>query len=195
MKLGLFGGSFDPIHNGHLLTLRVAARELSVDRVLMIPNPFPPHKPAQRLTPYTHRREMVRLALKDFPEFELATVEEESQGPAYTTDTVRKVLESRAISREDCWLIIGGDSLVELENWKDPEAIYRDCQIAVLPRPGCDLGRVPERFLRRTRILKTPEMAISASDVRARVAARKPIGHLVPAPVEAYIQTHKLYRP
>lgn len=194
MKLGLFGGSFDPIHNGHLLTLKAAACELSLDRVLLIPNPFPPHKPAQCLTPYIHRREMVRLAIENFPQFELTTIEEESEGPAYTTDTVRRVLESRAISREDCWLIIGADSLLELESWKNPEALYRDCQVAVLPRPGWDFSRTPERFLSRTHILKTPEIAISASEIRARIAAGEPIGHLVPAAVEIYIQSHNLYR-
>jgi nicotinate-nucleotide adenylyltransferase len=195
VKLGLFGGSFDPIHNGHLQTLSAAARELALDRVLLIPNPFPPHKPAERLTPYVHRREMVRLALKVFPEFELATIEEESKGPAYTTDTVRRVLETRGISPEDCWLVIGADALLELESWKDPEALYRDCTVAVMPRPGCDLARVPQRFLTRTRVLRSPEIDISASDVRARVAAGEPIGHLVPQAVEAYIHSHKLYRP
>jgi nicotinate-nucleotide adenylyltransferase len=195
VKLGLFGGSFDPIHNGHLLTLSAAASELALDRVLLIPNPFPPHKPAEQLTPYVYRREMVRLALKAFPAFELATIEEESKGPAYTTDTVRRVLETRGISPEDCWLIIGADSLLEIECWKDPEALYRDCRVAVLPRPGCDLTRVPKRFLSRTRVLKSPQIDISASEVRARVAAGEPIDHLVPAPVETYIHSHKLYRP
>lgn len=193
MKLGLFGGSFDPIHNGHLLTLEAAARELFLDRVLLIPNPFPPHKPTQYLTSYIHRREMVRLAIEDFPQFELTTIEEEREGPAYTTDTVRSVLKSKGISREDCWLIIGADSLLELETWKDPEALYRDCQVAVLPRPGWDFNRTPERFLSRTHILKTPEIAISASEIRARVAAGEPIGHLVPVAVANYIQSHNLY--
>ena len=195
MKLGLFGGTFDPIHNGHLLTLKAAACELSLSRILIIPNPFPPHKPTQYLTPYTHRREMVRLALGDFPEFELATIEEESEGPAYTIDTVRKVRSRLAVAPGDCWLILGADSLLELENWKDPDELYRDCQIGVLPRPGWDLHHAPERFLRRTRILQTPEVAISASEIRARVTAGEPIGHLVPSSVETYIREHNLYHP
>ncbi len=193
MRVGLFGGTFDPIHHGHLLTLKAAALELSLDRILIIPNPFPPHKPAQHLTPYMHRREMVRLALGDFPAFELATIEEESEGPAYTIDTVRKVRSHLAVAPGDCWLILGADSLLELENWKDPEGLYRDCQIGVLPRPGWDIHHAPERFLRHSRILRTPEVAISASEIRSRVAAGELISHLVPLGVEAYIREHNLY--
>jgi nicotinate-nucleotide adenylyltransferase len=195
VKLGLFGGTFDPIHNGHLLTLKAAACELSLSRILIIPNPFPPHKPSQHLTRYIHRREMVRLALENIPEFELATIEEESEGPAYTIDTVRKVRSRLAVTPGDCWLILGADSLLELENWKDPDELYRDCRIAVLPRPGWDIQRAPERFLKHTRILQTPEIAISASDIRARVAAGELISHLVPLGVETYIREHNLYHP
>jgi nicotinate-nucleotide adenylyltransferase len=194
VKLGLFGGTFDPIHNGHLLTLKAAASELALHRVLIVPNPFPPHKPSRLLTPYAHRREMVRLALQDFPEFALATIEEESEGPAYTIDTVRKVRSRLKVDSADCWLILGADSLAEIENWKDPDELYCDCRVAVLPRPGWDLRRAPERFLKRTRILHTPEIAVSASEIRARIASGESIRDLVPPAVEAYIQRHKLYR-
>ncbi|MFH1011113.1 MAG: nicotinate (nicotinamide) nucleotide adenylyltransferase [bacterium] len=194
MKLGLFGGSFDPIHTGHLRALQAAALELSLDQILVIPNPFPPHKPAEHLSAYHHRREMVRLALRDYPNMELATIEEESEGPAYTIDTVRKVRSRLAISCEDCWLILGADVLLEFESWKEPENLFRDCQVAVLPRPGFELHRAPERFLAHARILHTPEIAISSTEIRRFVAAGESIGGLVPPAVEAYIQTHNLYR-
>lgn len=193
MKLGLFGGSFDPIHNGHLLTLKAAARELVLTRVLIVPNPFPPHKSARDLTPYLHRREMVRLALQGYSEFELATIEEGSEGPAYTIDTVRRLRKLMSIPAEDCWLIIGADPLLELETWKDPDALCRECQIAVLPRPGWDHNHAPKKFLKFARILKTPVVAISSSEIRAMVKAGKPIGRFVPAAVETYIHSHNLY--
>jgi nicotinate-nucleotide adenylyltransferase len=194
VELGLFGGSFDPIHNGHLWTLKAAARELSLDRVLIIPNPVPPHKSAHHLAPYVHRREMVRLALQDYLEFELALLEEESEGPAYTIDTVRKVRTRMNISPENCWLIIGADPLLELENWKDTDALFRDCRLAVLPRPGWDPSHAPKRFLTRARILKTPEVAISASEIRKKISAGEPIDSFVPKAVETYIHHHRLYR-
>jgi len=194
VKLGLFGGSFDPIHTGHLRTLQAAARELSLERILVIPNPFPPHKSAEHLCAYRHRREMVRLALQDYSNMEMATMEEESEGPAYTIDTVRKVRSKLAVSREECWLILGADALLELESWKEPENLLRDCQVAVLPRPGFDIHRAPERFLKHARVLHTPEMAISSTDIRRLVAAGQPISELVPSAVEAYIQSHHLYR-
>ncbi len=195
MTVGLFGGSFDPIHYGHLRTLQAAARELSLERILVVPNPHPPHKPAEHLSPYVHRREMVRLAVRDYPKMELATIEEESEGVAYTIDTVRKVRSRLAISPDDCWLILGADSLLELESWREPDKLYQDCQVAVLPRPGFDVHRTSERFLAHTRILRTPLIDISSTDIRARVAAEEPIGDFVPPAVETYIQIHHLYLP
>jgi nicotinate-nucleotide adenylyltransferase len=195
VTVGLFGGSFDPIHHGHLRTLEAAARELSLERILVIPNPHPPHKPAEHLSPYVHRREMVRIALRDHPQMELTTIEEESGNVAYTIDTVRKVRGRLEISMEDCWLILGADSLLELESWREPDKLSQDCQLAVLPRPGFDIHQASQRFLAHARILHTPLIAVSSTDIRARVAAGEPIGEFVPPAVEAYIQTHHLYHP
>ena len=137
---------------------------------------------------------MVRLALQDYPEFELALFEEDLDGPAYTIDTVRRVRARMNISAEDCWLIIGADPLLELESWKDPDALFQECRLAVLPRPGWDVSLAPKRFLTQARILTTPQIDISASDIRKKIAAGKPIGSFVPKAVETYIHTHKLYR-
>ena len=137
---------------------------------------------------------MVRLALQDYPEFELALLEEDIEGPAYTIDTVRNVRARMNISAENCWLIIGADPLLELESWKDPDALFRDCRLAVLPRPGWDPSLAPKRFLTRARLLDTPEIDISASDIRKKIAAGEPIDLFVPKAVETYIHTHKLYR-
>src|SRR5512143_988620 len=114
IRLGLFGGTFDPVHYGHLRTVSGAREELGLPRVLLLPTPLPPHTLAEPLTDYAHRKEMLRLAIREFPGLELADYEERAAGPAYTTDTVRRVMASLPEEPHELWLIIGADSLIEL---------------------------------------------------------------------------------
>jgi nicotinate-nucleotide adenylyltransferase len=145
IRLGLFGGTFDPVHYGHLRPVEAARVELGLPSVLMLPNPLPPHKLAEPLTPYAHRKEMLRLAVAEFPHLTVADYEEHAVGPGYTSDTVRRVIASLGPGERELWLIIGADSLVELPHWKDPESLFCDVRVAVLPRPGVDVAAVPAR--------------------------------------------------
>jgi nicotinate-nucleotide adenylyltransferase len=193
IRLGLFGGTFDPVHYGHLRTVDRAREELNLPRVLLLPNPSPPHKLRDPLTPYHHRKEMLRLALHEFPYLEMADFEEQAIGPAYTTDTVHRVITSLPSGPRELWLIIGADSLLELPQWKDPEALFRDTKVAVLPRPGFALDQVDPKYLARVRILNTQLEDISATEIRRRVRSGEPVKGLLPASVQLYILTNKLY--
>ncbi|MBU0508229.1 nicotinate-nucleotide adenylyltransferase [bacterium] len=192
-RLGLFGGTFDPVHYGHLRAADAARRELELDRILVLPNPLPPHKMAEPLTPYVHRKEMLRRALVEFTGLELAEFEEQTVGPAYTTDTVRRVIASLPREQREIWLIVGMDSLIELPHWKDPEALFRDVQVAGLPRPGFDVQNVRPDYLRRVRILYTPLLDISAREIRSRIRDGHSVDDWLPASVLAYIRTNRLY--
>ncbi|HEY3294846.1 MAG TPA: nicotinate (nicotinamide) nucleotide adenylyltransferase [bacterium] len=195
IKLGLFGGTFDPVHYGHLKTIDSARRELDLPRVLILPNPQPPHKLAYPLTPYVHRKEMLRLALQEFPALEMADFEEQAIGPAYTTDTVRRVIASLPPEEQrELWLIVGMDSMIELPRWKDPEALFRDANVAVLPRPGFDIGKVDPHYLARVRVLKTPMLSISATEIRERLHRGQSVAGLIADPVRNYIFAHQLYQ-
>jgi len=193
IRIGLFGGTFDPVHYGHLRTADAARRELELPRVLMLPNPLPPHKLSEPLTPYPHRKEMLRLALAEFPGLELADYEEEASGPAYTTDTVRRVIAALPPGPRELWLIVGMDSLRELPRWKDPEALFRDTQVAVLPRPGFDPSEVRPEFLARVRLLHTPLLDISARRLREELREGRSGEPWLPPSVRNYIRENRLY--
>ncbi len=193
IRLGLFGGTFDPVHYGHLRTVSRARSELDLPRVLLLPNPSPPHKLREPLTDYYHRKEMLRLAIGEFPGLEIADFEEHATGPAYTTDTVQRVIASLPSGPHELWLIVGADSMIELPQWKDPEALFRHVHVAVLPRPGFSLADVKPEFLSRVRILKTPLEDISATEIRQKLRNGESVSDLLPVPVMEYIVRHRLY--
>ncbi|RPH93414.1 nicotinate (nicotinamide) nucleotide adenylyltransferase [candidate division KSB1 bacterium] len=193
-RIGLFGGTFDPVHYGHLRTVDAARMELNLDRVLMLPNPRPPHKLREPLTPYEHRKAMLELALQEFPALELSNVEEFAEGPAYTTDTVRRVIAALPKGEHELWLIVGADALIELPHWKDPEALFRDAKVAVLPRMGFDFKRVNPAYLSRVCVLHSPEIPISATDIRKRLREGIDVKGMLADAVLDYIRNHWLYQ-
>ncbi len=193
IRLGLFGGTFDPVHYGHLRTVSRARKELDLPSVLLLPNPHPPHKFKEALTPYVHRKTMLRLALTEFPHLEIADFEEQAVGRAYTTDTVKRVIASLPDEPRELWLIIGADSMLELPQWRDPEELFRHTNVAVLPRPGFPLDRVDPRYLSRVKVLKTPLEDISATEIRRRLRHGESVDGLLPPSVQAYILAHGLY--
>ena len=193
IRLGLFGGTFDPVHYGHLRPVEAARLELGLESVWILPNPFPPHKQHEPLTPYRHRKAMLLLALTEFPALKIADFEEQSVGPAYTTDTVQRVIASLPPVDRELWLIIGADSFAEFPHWRDPEAILQQTRIAVLPRPGVDLNSASQAYRERVRILKTPLLLVSATDIRTRLRRGNPVFDLLAPSVIEYIRQHHLY--
>lgn len=194
IRLGLFGGTFDPVHYGHLRTVEAARVELELPEVWMLPNPYPPHKLHLPMTPYAHRKEMLRLALAEFPCLKLSDTEERSKGPAYTTETIRRVIAELPSGDHDLWLIVGADSLVELPRWKNPEELFENARVAVLRRPGVDLTEAPAQYVERVRILNTPLLPISATEIRDAIRSGHPTAQWLPDSVRNYIAQHQLYQ-
>ena len=198
MNIGVMGGTFDPIHNGHIVVAEEARTRLNLAEVLFMPAGQPWLKADRNVTPAEHRVEMVRLAIADRPYFKLSTIEVERRGPTYTADTLVDLRDQ--LEPEDAlYFIVGWDDLAQLPQWQKPSQLVQLCFIVAVPRPGCpppelesldnDIPALSQRVIN----LDKPEIDISASEIRDRVARGLPIGHLVPAPVERYIKQHKLY--
>jgi nicotinate-nucleotide adenylyltransferase len=198
--IGILGGTFDPVHAGHLALAREAMATLDLDRVLFVPNARPPHKRDQIVTSAEHRETMIGLAIANEPGLELSRIELDRPGPSYAVDTVTELaVLSRAEGRPEPWFILSAEALAELPSWREPHGILARCRIAVAPRLGSediDETWVEEHFpahAERFRFLAGPTLDIASTTIRGRVAAGMPIGGLVPDAVERYIARTGLY--
>ncbi len=189
-RIGLFGGSFDPVHTGHLILAQMAADFAGLDRVLFTPTAAPPHKTGRILSPFEDRIEMVRLAIEGNKLFELSLLEG-SDGPSYTWESVLHY--SRAgYGREQLHLIVGSDSFAEMGKWRNPSEIFDNATIISMMRPGSEQLPAPPPGA-AVMIIETGANMISSSGVRSRVRGGRTIRYLVPEPVERYIGDIGLY--
>lgn len=198
MRLGVFGGTFDPPHNGHLQTAAAAQHALGLDQVVFIPAKQPPHKLDDPVSPLETRLTMLELALLEHPFFVISLIEVERQGPSFTVDTLRALRQQMAFHAE-IFFIMGEDSLVNFPTWKEPHEIVKLCKLAVLQRPGYDVDlerlELQVRGVKQnTVMIRAPEIDISSRELRERVARREPIREFVPPLVADYIEVYKLYR-
>jgi nicotinate-nucleotide adenylyltransferase len=192
LRLGVFGGSFNPIHFGHLLAADDTRSQLRLDRVLFIPTGRPPHKRGP-LAPYRHRLAMTRLALEGTPGFELCPIEESRHGPSYTADTLREL--HSLYPGAALFLIVGSDQYRDVASWHEPEMLAKLARIVVMSRPGVDrpalfLGHRRERVLFRSII----PVGISAAAIRARLAKGCSVRYMLSVRVAEYVRRHRLYR-
>jgi nicotinate-nucleotide adenylyltransferase len=198
----MLGGTFDPIHVGHLALAESARFELGLDEILFVPAGRPPHKLGRQITPARHRLAMVALAIADEPSFAVSTIEIDRAGPSYTIDTVEALL-ANAIADDrpiELTVILSAETFADLPTWHEPDRLLRLARIAVAPRPGHPAPS-PDRLVEllpgladRVVTLTGPHLDVSASAIRARAAAGRPIDDLVPPAVASYIETHHLYR-
>jgi nicotinate-nucleotide adenylyltransferase len=195
--LGVMGGTFDPIHLGHLAIAEEAREALGLDSILFVPAGRPPHKRAQDVSPAEDRVAMVRIAIEDNPAFELSRIEVDRDGPSYTVGTLEELaLETGA----ELTLILSAETFVQLPTWHEPARLFAAASMAVVPRDGYpvpDPSWLEEAFPgREDRVtyLDGPRLGLSSTSIRARVAAGRSIRYLVPPAVEAYIADHSLYR-
>jgi nicotinate-nucleotide adenylyltransferase len=200
MKLGIFGGTFNPIHLGHLLLAETARETLALDRVLFIPTHQPPHKSAKHLLPGALRLKLIQLAIRDHPAFVASDIELQRAGPSYSIETVQVL--HRRLPDATLVLLIGQDMLtVPWVGWKE---LTRLCTIAVAPRPETAPAprarsahgprRTTARPPRGAKWLPMPPLAITSSDIRARIKAGRSIRYLVPTAVARFIHSQQLYR-
>ena len=195
MPVLCFGGSFNPIHNGHLLTAQSVFRSCRYDQVLLIPSAQPPHKPdTSDLAPASDRLAMCRLAAATMPGFDVSDIETRRSGPSYTIDTVLE-LQSAGFGSPIHWLI-GADMLMYLPKWHRVEDLLKQVHFVLIARPGwtIDFSKLPKTFHHLTaQIVPALSIDISATDIRRRVKNGEPIHDLVPPPVAEYIAAHRLY--
>ncbi len=190
-RIGVFGGSFNPVHWGHLHVALLAREAAGLDAVLFVPAHTPPHKETSDLAPAADRWAMLDRALETEPHTELCNLELTPGGPRYTVDTLDR-LEADKPDWELSF-ILGMDSLAELPTWKDPERLVNTYRIIAVNRPG-GITQPPVKWGNRVLEVTGNPFAISSSVIRRRVASGRAIRHLVPASVAAYIAEHDLYR-
>ena len=196
MNIGVLGGTFDPIHIGHLVIGEEARARLGLSEVLFVPAGQPWLKQDRDITPAVHRVEMVRRAIADNPCFKLSTLEVERAGPSYTIDTLT-MLQKQLGSKASLFFILGRDALAELPLWKEPQRVVQLCKLVVPPRIGSkDLKHLEKAIpglLDKVIKLDMPVIGISSSGIRQRLSQGLPIRYLVPAEVEKYITERRIY--
>ncbi|MEA1958446.1 MAG: nicotinate-nucleotide adenylyltransferase [Chloroflexota bacterium] len=199
MKVGVIGGTFDPIHNGHIGIAKVARRELGLSRVLFVPANKPWLKGLRDIAPGHHRIAMIDLAISLFPYFDVSYVDMEREGPSYTVDTLTDLSREFAVSAE-LYFIIGMDAMANLPQWKEPGRVIEMCRLVVARRPGSqalDIDEMERRLSgisRRVIIIDNDLFDINSTDIRKRVASGLRIDGLVPDAVARYIAEHGLYK-
>ena len=194
-RIGMMGGTFDPIHVGHLAIADDVREALGLERILFVPAGTPPHKPAAAVTPVEHRLAMVEAAIGDNAAFALSRIEVDRPGPSYTVDTVEALAATF-----DVTVILSVETFHELPSWHEPDRLFAAAQMAVVPREGYaapDPAWLTQTFPGRedrVRYVEAPHLGVSSTGIRARICAGRTIRYLVPPAVASYIGANGLYR-
>ena len=198
-RVGIMGGTFDPIHIGHLVIAEAAREQLALSEVIFIPAAQPPHKAGREVAPAEHRLHLVQLATESNPFFRVLDVEMKREGPSYSYDTLRALVETHDEST-DFYFIVGGDEMNTILTWHRISELFALCRFAAARRQGAPLSllevreRLGEEVLARIHSVQAPELEISSTDIRRRLREGRSIRYLVPEKVEAYICKEGLYQ-
>ncbi len=190
MRIGILGGTFNPIHLGHLVLAEEAEEKLNLDKVVFVPAYIPPHKKGEEIAEANDRLKMVELAIKGNPSFEVSTYEMGAKTTSYSVETLK---EFKARYGEDTKLffITGADSLGELFSWKELDEIFKLSQFIVANRPGYEIANIPQQI----EVVTITSLEISSTQIRRKIKEGKSIRYLVPEPVREYILARGLYKP
>jgi nicotinate-nucleotide adenylyltransferase len=200
MRIGVFGGTFDPVHLGHLIVAEQCREQAHLDQVWFIPAARPPHKQDRSLTPFAQRAEMLALAVAGQPAFRIDDLERDRPGPSYTVDTLEEI--QRRQPGTEVELIIGSDCLPDLAHWREPGRIVTLAGLLVVARSGWPLWSaeqlrqalgLPAELALRQEVVHAPLIDISSRDLRRRAAEGRSLRYLLPRSIEAYIAAHRLY--
>lgn len=192
MKIAIMGGTFNPIHNAHLLSAEQVREGLGYDKILFVPAARPPHKSQPDMVSAEHRYQMVLLATAENPYFEVSRIELDRAGPSYTIQTIKTLRHLYGKTTQLAW-IIGADSLIEYKIWKDFDEVLRQCTLIATTRPNYDFERVPSEIRNLVTTFQITGFDMSATEIRERVQNNTSIRYLVPETVAAYIDKHQLY--
>jgi nicotinate-nucleotide adenylyltransferase len=197
MRIGIFGGSFDPVHLGHLILAEQCREQGRLDQVWFVPAARPPHKAEAELTPFAQRVEMLQLAIAGNEAFRIQEVERDRPGPSYTAVTLAELQHHH--ESYEWFLLVGADSLRDLPGWYHPEQIVQLAELLVMARPGVAL--VPLEELKRQlgpgvrlQVVSVPLIEIASTEVRARLRQKRSVRYLIPRAVEAFISDKRLYQ-
>ncbi len=198
-RLGIMGGTFDPIHYGHLVTAEEVRDRFQLDKVLFVPSGHPPHKPVDVVSSAKHRYLMTVLATLTNPAFEVSRVDIDRDGVTYTVDTLRDL--RRVYPNDQFFFITGADAILEIITWKDAHELMRLCEFIAATRPGYHMETLEEKLgdlyldcHDRFHSVEVPALAISSTDIRKRVRENRPIRYLLPETVDHYIAKNRLYK-
>jgi nicotinate-nucleotide adenylyltransferase len=201
MRVGVFGGTFDPVHYGHLILAEQCREQGRLDEVWFVPAPRPPHKDEDSLTRFDQRAEMLALALAGNPAFRVEDLEKDRAGPSYTADTLAEL--QRRHPQAELLLLVGSDTLKDLPTWHEPQRLLRCAGLLVTARPGNPVPPADELRARislpadvplRLEVVQTPLVDISSHDLRLRAAQGRSLRYFLPRAVECYIHEKRLYR-
>ena len=197
LRVGIFGGTFDPVHVGHLIAAQRATELLHLDEMLFVPAGEPWFKAGEPVTAAEHRMNMVRLAVESNPRFRACDVEVARPGPSYTVDTL-EALHDDAPPGTDFFLVLGLDALAEMHRWRSPERVFELATVVGVARPGAEfdpmvLRRIFPSAAERVIMLDVPMIDVGATELRRRAAEGNSLRYLVPDSVEEYIREHGLY--
>lgn len=200
MRIGVFGGTFDPVHLGHLILAENCREQGRLEQIWFVPAAAPPHKLDRPISPFERRVEMLRLAVAGNPSFQINEVEKDRPGPSYTVDTLSELRGQHP--EHEFFLLIGSDTLADLHSWREPARIVTLAGLLVWPRPGYPpltveqlraAVHLPANVVLRLHLVEGPKIDISSSDLRRRAGGGRTLRYLVPRAVEVYIGTHHLY--
>ena len=189
MKIGILGGTFNPVHIGHLLLAQESVEELGLDKLVFLPSYIPPHKSRAELINPEDRFNMLLIAIRGNPIFEVSRLEIEKRGTSYSVESLKEFRNLYGVEAE-LFFVTGSDSLKELSTWKDLNSIFRMAKFVVAERAGYSLEGVPEG----ANIISISRVEISSSEIRERIKENRPIRYLVPDGVREYIEKNKLYK-
>lgn len=190
--IGIFGGTFDPIHHGHLIVAQNALEILGLDKLIFIPAGKPPHKCNWKISPPSLRYKMVKLGILGNKYFAASDIELSSDCASYTVESLKKI--RKIFPGSELHLLIGLDQALALSTWRDPEGIFKICKVVVMARPGYRTADVENKWKKKIVFLPVPLIEISASDIRKRTFLGASIEYQVPARVRQYIQKQGLYK-
>jgi len=199
-RIGIMGGTYDPIHNGHLAVAEAARRHFGLGRIIFIPAGITAHKNNRLITPSVHRFEMTSLAVSSNKYFDVTDIEIKRSGASYTADTILE-LKHMLGKGAKLYFITGADTMTEMFMWKTPEVIFKNCNVITVFRPGSDdetlyrhVSDSRDKYGAKIHVLRMPALEISSSSIRKRIEIERPVRYLLPEIVEEYISQHRLYR-
>jgi nicotinate-nucleotide adenylyltransferase len=191
-RLGILGGTFNPIHVAHLSIAEQVGEACGLGKVLFVPAHIPPHKDSPDIAPAEDRYRMTVLATESNPRFEVSRIEVDRSGTSFTKDTLRELLKK--YPGRELFYIIGSDAVAELPTWREPDVVVKLAKLLVVNRPGSELERLDERFRKNVEVVNVSASDVSSTEIRERIRKGLSIGHLVPPKVERYIKENGLYQ-